>query len=163
MNAVTRHGYTWQDSLGAMGLNDMHGRIQDAVSGRFLSPDPLVSDSSDTQDFNRYSYVHNNPLSATDPSGYKIMNWFGNEPDQQWAKYRDAGIGGFGFWQSANSANDEGGEEVDFAFGGGGGGGGGSSSNVAAYADAVGLYLAGVFADPKNYNISLSGNAQTGF
>jgi hypothetical protein len=36
INAVTRHGYTWQTALGAMGLNDMNGRIQDAVTGRFF-------------------------------------------------------------------------------------------------------------------------------
>jgi len=70
INAATRHGYTWQTALGAMGLNDMNGRIQDAVTGRFLSPDPYVMDPGNTQDFNRYSYVNNNPLSFTDPSGF---------------------------------------------------------------------------------------------
>jgi RHS repeat-associated protein len=71
MSAVTRHGYTWQTALGAMGLNDMNGRIQDAVTGRFLSPDPIIQDRWNTQSFNRYSYVMNNPLSYTDPSGFE--------------------------------------------------------------------------------------------
>lgn len=68
--AVTRHGYTWQEALGAMGLNDMNGRVQDAITGRFLSADPLVGDPGFTQAYNRYSYVNNNPLSYTDPTGF---------------------------------------------------------------------------------------------
>jgi RHS repeat-associated protein len=70
INAVTRHGYTWHTALGAMGLNDMNGRIQDAVTGRFLSADPYVSSPGNTQAYNRYSYVMNNPLTYNDPSGY---------------------------------------------------------------------------------------------
>ena len=72
MNAVTRHGYTWQVALGAMGLNDMNGRIQDAITGRFLSADPTIPDRTLPQDYNRYSYVRNNPLSFTDPTGFQV-------------------------------------------------------------------------------------------
>jgi len=67
---VSREGYTWQRALGSMGLNDMNGRVQDAVTGRFLSPDPYVFEPGDTQGFNRYTYVRNNPLSYVDPSGF---------------------------------------------------------------------------------------------
>ncbi|MDT8322400.1 MAG: RHS repeat-associated core domain-containing protein [Xanthomonadales bacterium] len=35
--------------------------------GRFLQADPFVEDSTT---LNRYTYVHNNPLSLTDPSGF---------------------------------------------------------------------------------------------
>ncbi len=70
INAVSRRGYTWQIALGAMGLNDMNGRVQDAVTGRFISPDPYVSNPTFTQSWNRYSYVMNNPLSYIDPSGF---------------------------------------------------------------------------------------------
>lgn len=48
----------------------MNGRVYDPVLGRFLSADPYVEDAGDSQAFNRYSYVSNNPLGATDPSGY---------------------------------------------------------------------------------------------
>lgn len=68
--AVTRRGYTWHTALADMGLNDMNGRIQDAVTGRFLSPDPFIQDPTNTQNFNRYSYVLNNPLSLSDPTGF---------------------------------------------------------------------------------------------
>jgi hypothetical protein len=40
------------------------------VIGRFLSPDPTIPDPAFTQSYNRYSYVNNNPLSFTDPSGF---------------------------------------------------------------------------------------------
>ncbi len=67
---ISRHGYTFQDALGQMGLNDMVGRVQDAVTGRFLSPDPYIPDAADPQSYNRYSYVDNNPLTYSDPSGF---------------------------------------------------------------------------------------------
>jgi RHS repeat-associated protein len=36
--------------------------------GRFIQADPLID--AGTQGLNRYSYVLNNPLTHTDPSGY---------------------------------------------------------------------------------------------
>jgi len=75
INAVSRRGYTWQTALGAMGLNDMNGRIQDAVTGRFLSADPYVPSPARTQSFNRYSYVENKPLTMVDPSGFQLQCW----------------------------------------------------------------------------------------
>ena len=69
--AITRQGYTGQTALGLwMGLNHMNGRVQDAVTGRFLSADWHIADATNTQDYNRYSYVMNNPLSYIDPSGF---------------------------------------------------------------------------------------------
>ncbi len=38
--------------------------------GRFLSPDPYIQYPDNLQSYNRYSYVLNNPLSYTDPSGH---------------------------------------------------------------------------------------------
>jgi RHS repeat-associated protein len=51
------------------GLINMNGRMYDPVLGRMLSPDNFVQDPSRTQSYNRYSYVFNNPLKYTDPSG----------------------------------------------------------------------------------------------
>jgi RHS repeat-associated protein len=67
----SRQGYTFQTSLGqSMGLNHMNGRVEDAISGRMMSPDPHVPDPSDAQSYNRYSYVNNNPLTLVDPTGF---------------------------------------------------------------------------------------------
>lgn len=72
IKSISREGYTGQDAIGgvSMGLNHMNGRVQDAVTGRFLSADPYVSQPGNTQSFSRYSYVNNNPLSYTDPTGF---------------------------------------------------------------------------------------------
>jgi RHS repeat-associated protein len=68
---LSRQGYTFQTWLGqSMGLNHMNGRVEDAILGRFLSPDPHVPDPSNAQSYNRYSYVNNNPLTFTDPTGF---------------------------------------------------------------------------------------------
>lgn len=48
----------------------MNGRVYDPAIGRFLSADPYIQFPLNTQSYNRYSYVLNNPLSFTDPSGY---------------------------------------------------------------------------------------------
>lgn len=48
----------------------MNGRVYDPMLGRFLSADPYVDDAGDSQSYNRYSYVSNNPLNHTDPSGF---------------------------------------------------------------------------------------------
>jgi hypothetical protein len=56
----------------------MNGRVYDPELGRFISADPRVPQPQNTQSHNRYSYVLNNPLSYTDPSGFffkKIGRW----------------------------------------------------------------------------------------
>lgn len=69
--AVTRQGYTFQTQLGLwMGMNHMNGRVQDSVTGRFLSADPNIPDPTDPQSYNRYSYTLNDPLTYTDPHGF---------------------------------------------------------------------------------------------
>jgi hypothetical protein len=52
-----------------MGFIHMNGRVYDPQIGRFLSADPHIQDPYNTQSYNRYSYVINNPLKYTDPSG----------------------------------------------------------------------------------------------
>jgi RHS repeat-associated protein len=62
--------YSGHETIPDLGLINMNGRIYDPVLGRFLSPDPNVQFLTDLQSYNRYSYVHNNPLSFTDPTGF---------------------------------------------------------------------------------------------
>jgi RHS repeat-associated protein len=63
-------GYTGHEHLDQFDLINMNGRMYDPLLGRFLSPDPFVANAGFTQDYNRYSYVLNNPLRYTDPTGY---------------------------------------------------------------------------------------------
>ena len=55
----------------ALGFVNMGGRMYDPVIGRFLQPDIAVSAASSSQAYNPYSYVLNNPVSLTDPTGYR--------------------------------------------------------------------------------------------
>lgn len=67
-------GYTGHEQLDDSGLIHMNGRIYDPELGRFLSPDPVVQIPEYSQNFNRYSYVLNNSLNATDPSGFSFIS-----------------------------------------------------------------------------------------
>lgn len=67
---ATRRGFTQHTMLDNIGLVHMNGRVYDPAIGRFLSADPNIDGALNTQGWNRYSYVLNNPLSYTDPTGY---------------------------------------------------------------------------------------------
>jgi hypothetical protein len=47
-------------------------RFYHPALGRFISADTIVPEPGQPQDFNRYSYVQNNPLRYIDPSGHRI-------------------------------------------------------------------------------------------
>lgn len=66
---VTR-GYTGHEMLDDVGLVHMNGRLYDSALGRMCSADPYVQAPENIQNYNRYTYVLNNPVSATDPTGY---------------------------------------------------------------------------------------------
>lgn len=70
VNSDLNKGFTGHEQLDEVGLIHMGGRVYDPVIGRFLSADPFVQAPENLQNYNRYSYVLNNPLSMTDPSGY---------------------------------------------------------------------------------------------
>jgi RHS repeat-associated protein len=70
----THHGFTGHEHLDEVGIIHMNGRLYDPQLGRFLSPDVQVQYPDQTQSFNRYTYVNNNPLSYTDPSGYGFFS-----------------------------------------------------------------------------------------
>jgi RHS repeat-associated protein len=66
---ILDRGYTGHEHLLGVALIHMNGRLYDPKLHRFLSPDNYVQDPYNTQNFNRYGYVLNNPLSHVDPSG----------------------------------------------------------------------------------------------
>src|SRR5205814_1588229 len=76
--SIVSRGFTDHEQLDTLGLVHMNGRVYDPGIGRFLSADPFVQAPMVTQNFNRYSYVVNNPLSLSDPTGFNIFGDFFN-------------------------------------------------------------------------------------
>lgn len=76
-NSNDRRGFTDHEHLAESGLIHMNGRVYDPLLGRFLSPDILVQAPYNSQSYNRYSYVWNNPVSFVDPSGYEVSIYGG--------------------------------------------------------------------------------------
>ncbi len=66
-------GYTGHEHLYTVGLIHMNGRIYDPLLRRFMSPDNYIQEVYNTQNYNRYGYVLNNPLLYTDPSGESFL------------------------------------------------------------------------------------------
>ena len=62
-------GFTGQVNDADTGLVYMQQRYYDPVAGRFLSVDPVVTEPNKGTNFNRYSYVADNPFKYTDPDG----------------------------------------------------------------------------------------------
>ncbi len=66
--------FTGHVYLEEVGLIHMSGRVYDPDLGRFISADPTIQYPEVQQNFNRYTYVNNNPLSYTDPSGFGFFS-----------------------------------------------------------------------------------------
>lgn len=66
---ITDRGYTGHEHLLGVGLIHMNGRLYDPLLHRFLQPDNFVQFPYNSQNYNRYAYVLNNPLIHNDPSG----------------------------------------------------------------------------------------------
>jgi len=73
----TTRGFTGHEEMPSMCLINMNARIYDPGLGRFMSADPSTQTVYDLQVLNRYSYVLNNPLAFTDPTGLKISGIWG--------------------------------------------------------------------------------------
>ncbi|MSP13297.1 MAG: RHS repeat-associated core domain-containing protein, partial [Chloroflexi bacterium] len=70
-NALTTdYTYTGQKWDASPGLMFYGSRYYDSSLGRFLQPDTIVPEPGNPQSLNRYTYVDNNPLRYTDPSGH---------------------------------------------------------------------------------------------
>jgi RHS repeat-associated protein len=68
--SATTVGYTGHEQEDDLGLVNMRGRIYDARLARFMQMDPLVMNDASVGGVNRYSYVKNNPIRFTDPTGF---------------------------------------------------------------------------------------------
>jgi RHS repeat-associated protein len=79
ITSVTTRGFTAQEELGVSGLVHLNGCIYDPLVARMLSADPTVPDPLNPQAWNRYSYVGNDPLTFTDPTGFSWLSHFFHE------------------------------------------------------------------------------------
>jgi RHS repeat-associated protein len=70
LRPVTQHGFTGQEHQDDTRVIHMNGRIYDYTLGRFLGVDPIVENPLSSQSLNPYSYLGNNPLSGSDPTGF---------------------------------------------------------------------------------------------
>ncbi|QSX37218.1 tandem-95 repeat protein [Shewanella sedimentimangrovi] len=68
-----KRGFTDHEHLQEQQLIHMNGRIYDFNVGRFLSVDPFLQMPENSQSANPYSYILNNPMSGTDPTGYRSV------------------------------------------------------------------------------------------
>jgi RHS repeat-associated protein len=66
----TPYRYTGQRIEAGIDLYYYGARWYDPVVGRFLQADTIVPEPGNPQSLNRYTYVLNNPLKYTDPSGH---------------------------------------------------------------------------------------------
>ncbi len=69
---ASEHKYTGKERDAESGLDNFGARYYGSNMGRFMSPDPsglMYADPTNPQSLNLYSYVLNNPLKNTDPTG----------------------------------------------------------------------------------------------
>jgi RHS repeat-associated protein len=67
----TTFRFTGQREAESLGLYFYGARWYDGTLGRFIQADTIIPNGYNSQAFDRYAYVLNNPLRFTDPSGYK--------------------------------------------------------------------------------------------
>jgi RHS repeat-associated protein len=72
ITALTTRGFTRHEHDDEVGLVNMNAREFDPLLGRFITPDTIIQFPYSSQGMNRYTYVNNNPLSFTDPSGHSL-------------------------------------------------------------------------------------------
>ena len=104
VNGITNRGFTGHEMDDEVGLVNMNARIYDPYLGRFLSADPVLQDPSNMQSFNRYSYVWNNPLRYSDPSGNQVQitgdcGWLCTEPEPPGGYPGGPGVSPCNVWQ----------------------------------------------------------------
>ncbi|MCS3868451.1 RHS repeat-associated protein [Chryseobacterium ginsenosidimutans] len=66
-------GYTSHEHFAEVGIIHMNGRLYDPLLRRFLNADENIQDPTNTQNYNKYGYVMNNPLMFNDPNGEWIV------------------------------------------------------------------------------------------
>ncbi len=73
-NSGTDRGFTGHEELDDVGVVHMNGRLYDPRLGIFMQGDPYIQDPLNLQNFNRYGYCYNNPMTCSDPTG-QVFGW----------------------------------------------------------------------------------------
>lgn len=74
--AATKYFYTGKEQDTESGLYYYGARYYEPRIMRFVQPDTIIQDLYNPQNLNRYSYVINNPLRYTDPTGNFYLRGF---------------------------------------------------------------------------------------
>lgn len=90
---ITRRGFTDHEQLDNARLTHMNGRLYDYRLGRFLGVDPIIQFPTNSQSLNPYSYIMNNPLAGTDPTGYASLPSHNRQLDEDRRRAGTAFIG----------------------------------------------------------------------
>lgn len=104
---TNRKKFTGYERDNETGLDFAQARYNSSTLGRFTSPDPYGGSmgTGDPQSFNRYAYVGNNPVNATDSTGLSREAPGGNLPGAEGAMGRvQPGNGGLGTDSFVNHA-----------------------------------------------------------
>lgn len=72
ISAPTTRGFTNQEEMPTQCLVNLNARLYDPSIGKFIAADSVISAPYDGQNYNRYAYVTNNPLSLADPTGHEV-------------------------------------------------------------------------------------------
>jgi len=68
-HAPLNYKFTGKERDYESNLDNFGARYDSSSLGRFMSPDPIGGQKIDPQTLNKYSYVRNNPINFTDPTG----------------------------------------------------------------------------------------------
>jgi RHS repeat-associated protein/uncharacterized repeat protein (TIGR01451 family) len=116
--------FTGQREMTGLGIYHYGARFYSPKLGRFLSADSIVPNPANPQDLNRFSYVLNNPLRYTDPTGHKCVS----EGPGDCLNNNNRPINGAG--GGTGSSGSSGGNGGGSNSGNGGGNGGGGTPTV---------------------------------
>ncbi len=124
VNNKKKKDFTGHERLEESDLIHMNGRLYDYNLGVMLSMDPVIQDPTNLQNYNRYSYVLNNPFKFTDPSGNyfesvssffsDVGNWFANVWSSVPSTFNDLGSSSFWYGNTSGSYFNDWGSTLDF-------------------------------------------------
>jgi len=90
-------GFTGHVNDADTGLVYMQQRYYDPTAARFLSVDPVTTNTDTASGFNRYSYSSENPYKYTDPDGREIVSANPNNNAQLASAINSQALGTFAF------------------------------------------------------------------